>query len=132
MHVSPGSKSVRRFSQVVRSVCFGCNKVAWVFLFAAHLPVASALTWKVINPPLAANEIVVYGTQNPAAAPVPGAVADGTTDNTAAFQNAMNILHAGGGGVLYVPAGHYAFTGNLNVPAGVTIHGDWKDWSTGT
>lgn len=64
-----------------------------------------------------------------------GAVGDGITDDTAAFQNAMNAIQkpgARGGGVLYVPAGTYAFYGNLTIPIGVTIRGDWTDWSTGS
>lgn len=64
-----------------------------------------------------------------------GAKGDGVTDDTAAFQNAINfVYHAGirAGGVLYVPAAMYAFYGNLSVPEGVTLHGDWKNWTTGT
>src|SRR5262245_61275601 len=72
-------------------------------LFALSASRTLALTWRTVNPPLAPNETVVYALQNPAAAPVPGANPNGITDNTSAFQNAINIIHAGGGGVLYVP-----------------------------
>ena len=64
-----------------------------------------------------------------------GAVANGTTDCTTAFQNAINAVansHEGGGGVVYVPAGKYYFSGSLTVPSSVTIQGDWVDWTTGT
>ena len=64
-----------------------------------------------------------------------GAVGDGVTDDTAAFQNAMNAVYnsgGNGGGVVWVPAGNYAFYGNLSIPTGVTLHGDWTDWTKGT
>lgn len=64
-----------------------------------------------------------------------GAVADGVTDCTEAFQMAINAVYNQGsraGGVVYIPAGKYAFYGNLILPSGVTLHGDWKDWTTGS
>jgi len=54
---------------------------------------------------------------------------------TAAFQNAMNAVYNSGGeggGVVWVPAGTYLFNGNLTIPTGVTLRGDWQDWTTGT
>jgi len=41
-----------------------------------------------------------------------GAVGDGVTDDSAAFQSAMNAVNnsgGAGGGVVYVPSGVYAF-----------------------
>ena len=64
-----------------------------------------------------------------------GAKGDGVTDDSAAFQNAMNWVYNNGnwgGGVIFVPAANYAFYTNLTVPEGVTLHGDWTDWTTGT
>ncbi len=61
-----------------------------------------------------------------------GAVGDGITDDSSAFQAAMNaVYNAGGsgGGVVFVPAGNYAFYHNLTLPTGVTLHGDWQDWT---
>jgi len=85
----------------------------------------------VIVPPHNTNEIVVA-----VATPQQyGAVGDGVTDDTAAFQNAMNAVNNSGGlggGVVYVPAGTYCFSNNLMIPPGVTLHGDWTDWSQGT
>lgn len=55
-----------------------------------------------------------------------GAKADGTTDNTAYFQNAINALQAVGGGKLIVPAHSSGFriAGTLNVTqGGVSIVG---------
>jgi hypothetical protein len=85
----------------------------------------------VFTPTLNTNEVVVA-----AATPQEyGAVGNGITDDSAAFQAAMNaVYHSGanGGGVVYVPAGNYAFYTNLTIPTGVTLHGDWQDWTKGT
>jgi hypothetical protein len=52
-----------------------------------------------------------------------GAAGNGTTDDTAAFQAALNLLdegaHPGASpAVLYVPAGTYKITGSLKIPSG--------------
>jgi hypothetical protein len=84
----------------------------------------------VVIPTLNPKELVVA-----AATPQEfGAVGDGKTDDTAAFQQAIDkVYHEGGsgGGVVFVPAGNYAFYKNLNIPTGVTLHGDWADWTKG-
>lgn len=97
--------------------------------FAVHR--AEALTPLVKIPTLSPHEAVV----SMATPQDYGAVADGVTDCTAAFQSAMDAVYGTGqraGGVVYVPAGNYAFYGNIKIPTGVTLHGDWKDWTTGT
>lgn len=48
---------------------------------------------------------------------------DERTDNTTAFQNALNDVSAAGGGTVYVPAGKYKITGTLSVPSGVELRG---------
>jgi hypothetical protein len=55
-----------------------------------------------------------------------GAVADGKTDSTAAFQKALDAAAKAGGGIVYAPRGNYFFTGNLNVPNAVTLKGVWE------
>jgi hypothetical protein len=54
-----------------------------------------------------------------------GAKADGTTDDTAAFQAALDAT-APKGGVALVPAGTYRIDGALDVPQGVTLRGVWE------
>lgn len=67
-----------------------------------------------------------------------GATGDGTTDDTAAIQAAVNALsQAGVGGVVRFPAGTYKVTSNINItwpngsnanaPAHVTLEGDGAD-----
>lgn len=55
-----------------------------------------------------------------------GANGDGKTDDTAAFQKALDYAAKSGGGVVYAPRGNYFFTGHLNVPSAVTLKGVWE------
>ncbi len=55
-----------------------------------------------------------------------GAVGDGKTDDTAAFQKALNAASEAGGGVVYASRGNYFFAGHLNVPNAVTLAGVWQ------
>jgi len=53
-----------------------------------------------------------------------GAVPDGKTDNTKAFQTALD--DAGKvGGIVRVPAGKFRFDGNLIIPRGTSLEGTW-------
>jgi len=54
-----------------------------------------------------------------------GAVGDGKTDDTAAFQKALDVVGQAGGGTVYAPRGNYFFAGHLNVPNAVTLAGLW-------
>ena len=55
-----------------------------------------------------------------------GAAADGKTDDTAAFQKALDAAGKAGGGIVYAPRGNYFFAGHLNVPDAVTLAGVWQ------
>ncbi len=55
-----------------------------------------------------------------------GATGDGVTDVTDTFQTLLNNLGQLGGGVLFVPEGKYVVKGNLLIPKGVTVRGEWK------
>ena len=52
-----------------------------------------------------------------------GAVGDGVTDNTDAFQRALNAARDAKGGVVFAPTGRYSFAGSLQVPKDVTLRG---------
>ncbi len=55
-----------------------------------------------------------------------GARGDAKTDNTAAFQRALDLVHARGGGIVHVPAGRYLFKGHLTIPANTTLEGVFR------
>lgn len=44
-------------------------------------------------------------------------------DNTEAIQNALDLAHSEGGGIVYLPTGHYRMDGTLNIPTGVELKG---------
>ena len=54
-----------------------------------------------------------------------GARGDGRTDDTAAFQKALDAVGQGGGTVS-TGRGTFFFAGHLNVPSGVALEGVWK------
>lgn len=55
-----------------------------------------------------------------------GAKGDGLTDDTAAFQRALDAAAKAGGGTVLAPRGVYRFAGHLNVPPAVTLQGIWE------
>src|SRR5690349_2214737 len=55
-----------------------------------------------------------------------GAKGDGKTDDTTAFQKALEACGRAGGGTVQAPRGNYFFAGHLNVPNGVTLAGIWQ------
>jgi hypothetical protein len=55
-----------------------------------------------------------------------GAKADGKTDDTAAFQKALDAASEAGGGIVFAPSGNYFFAGHLNLPRAVTLKGIWE------
>ena len=70
-----------------------------------------------VVPTLNSNEIVVAATTPQEY----GAKGDGITDDSAAFQSAINAVYNPGnwgGGVVFVPAGYYAFYTNIVIPQG--------------
>ncbi len=54
-----------------------------------------------------------------------GAKADGKTDDTRAFQKALNSFGVKGG-IVYAPRGTYLFSGSLIIPQGVTLKGSFE------
>ena len=63
-----------------------------------------------------------------------GAVGDGTTDDTDAFQNALNHVGGTGGGAVFVPARTFAIKGTLVVPSATVLRGSneypFRSWGT--
>lgn len=55
-----------------------------------------------------------------------GASGDGKTDETSAFQRALDSVHRAGGGAVYAPPGYYLLRGSLNVPPGVALRGSFQ------
>lgn len=55
-----------------------------------------------------------------------GVIADGVTDVTEPLQEALIMVGNLGGGSLFLPAGRYRVSGNLVIPSGVTLRGDWR------
>ncbi len=54
-----------------------------------------------------------------------GAKGDGQTDDTAAFQGALNAAAAAGGGSVEAGVGSYLIKGHLDIPDFVTLSGVW-------
>ena len=55
-----------------------------------------------------------------------GAKGDSKTDDTTAFQAALEAAAKAGGGTVYAPRGNYFFAGHLAVPSAVTLAGVWQ------
>jgi hypothetical protein len=55
-----------------------------------------------------------------------GAKGDGKTDDTVAFQRALDAAAKAGSGTVYAPQGNYFFAGHLIVPKAVTLKGSWE------
>lgn len=78
--------------------------------------------WTLVQPAYPTMDTVVaaYNVQNF------GATGDGVTDVTSIFQDLLDALGRLGGGTLFVPSGRYVIRGNLVIPKGVTLRGEWK------
>lgn len=85
------------------------------------LEAAPEVDWKVIPVRYPTQDVVVAGLNVLDF----GAVPDGRTDCTAAFQEALNAMREAGGGTVFVPEGFYRFDGRLRIPTSVTLRGEW-------
>ncbi len=56
----------------------------------------------------------------------------GVKDSAAGIQQAINDARKKNGGTVWLPAGRYRITRALNIPAFVTLRGDWQDPDKGT
>lgn len=91
-----------------------------IFLFA--FSTASAQNWRLVDTkyPTIDNVVIAYSVADF------GVTGDGITDVTQQFQDLLNELGDLGGGTLFVPEGQYVIRGNLLLPKGITLRGEWK------
>ena len=85
-----------------------------------HSPRAGALPWPAADDIVANTKVPAFPSRT---FPVNayGAVADGRTDNTAAFAKAITAANAAGGGHVVVPKGNY-LTGAIYLKSNVDLH----------
>src|SRR5438552_2194696 len=89
-----------------------------------HTAASGPLPWLKANRILANTMVPVFPNTNFVVThPAYGAVGDGHTDNTAAFQKAIATCNAAGGGHVVVPAGTY-MTGAIYLKSNVDLHLD--------
>jgi hypothetical protein len=108
------TRRAKRFAGLAR-MAFGGAFVflAWHFVESQRSPLPSALAR-----PLMAGKGVVCVTDSPY-----NAAGDGVTDDTAAFQNALNEVGSAGGGVVFAPTGNFLIKTHLSVPAYTSLVG---------
>jgi hypothetical protein len=75
---------------------------------------------------LFAPALALSATNTPLSVLDCGAKGDGKTDDTAAFQKALDAAAQAGGGIVFAPRGNYYFAGHLNIPKAVTLKGIWE------
>ncbi|MGQ8334964.1 glycosyl hydrolase family 28-related protein [Sunxiuqinia sp. A32] len=94
---------------------------AFIFGMLLHSSLV-AQNWQLIEPkyPTIDDVVIAYSVADF------GITGDGVTDVTQDFQNLLNQLSEIGGGVLFVPEGKYVVKGNLLLPKGITLRGEWK------
>ncbi|GAB6012252.1 glycosyl hydrolase family 28-related protein [Viscerimonas tarda] len=118
--IGSGARAIitgNRFAQgvdIVNNSMFKCA-IDHTPVAAPALPAFAEFKTKVAKP--AKNDLYVV-TKAPYFA-----YGDGDTDNTAIIQQALNDAGANGGGIVYIPAGHFKVLGNLTVPTGVELKG---------
>lgn len=99
------------------------RNAACLVLFAAiGTQAANDVNWRVITPDDSLPDVIVAGCDVHEF----GAKGDGSTDDTAAFQAALDRMAVAGGGTVFVPAGRYVVRGNLVIPFNVTLRGQWS------
>jgi hypothetical protein len=83
---------------------------------------AFSQNWRLITPAYPTADAPVIGISVADS----GATGDGVTDVTNIFQRSLNTLSKAGGGTLFVPKGKYVIKGNLTIPKGITLRGEWQ------
>ena len=83
---------------------------------------AAPIQWRIVTPKAGYGTPFVAGVS----AQDFGVIGDGVTDATSGLQAAIDKLASAGGGTVFVPAGHYAVRGHLDIPSGVCLRGEWR------
>lgn len=100
------------------------NKVFSIttLLFLLLSSAVSGQNWRLVDTqyPTIDNVVIAYSVADF------GVTGDGVTDVTQQFQTLLNELGNLGGGTLFVPEGKYVIKGNLLLPKGITLRGEWK------
>lgn len=86
--------------------------------YAANDP---APNWQLIEPLYESSSTLIAAYS----APEHGIVGVGITDVTGKLQSLLDALGRLGGGTLFLPEGKYVVQGNLVLPKGVTLRGEW-------
>jgi len=89
----------------------GTKQIAIRWLLGSLLACAAAVNATAVS----AADIRAYGARG-----------DGITDDTGAFQRAMDHVSASGGGIVSVPTGDYLIASSLVIPEFVTLEGVWR------
>lgn len=84
--------------------------------------ISSAQSWRLVDTkyPTIDNVVIAYSIADY------GITGDGVTDVTQQFQDLLNQLGNLGGGTLFIPEGKYVIKGNLLIPKGITLRGEWQ------
>ena len=85
------------------------------FFSRTRLPLCAAITLAMVARSAEFSSVLDFGAKG-----------DGKTDDTGAFQKALNKAGNEGGGVVFAPRGNYMFAGHLTVPNAVTLKGIWE------
>ena len=91
------------------------------------LSIGAAAGMAALWAPQAQAQVNAHGTDITGALHVQGfgAAGDGKTDDTAAFQKALDAAALHGDGTVYAPPGRYLLKGALNLRGGVTLRGSY-------
>ncbi|UZR97450.1 glycosyl hydrolase family 28-related protein [Chondrinema litorale] len=98
------------------------TRILFSCIFLIVFSKLSAQNWRLVNTkyPTIDNVVIAYSVADF------GITGDGITDVTQQFQDLLNQLGNLGGGTLFVPEGKYVIKGNLLIPKGITLRGEWK------
>ena len=83
--------------------------------------------YSIVSSPYPTDDIIVIA-KSAADLGIPN---DGSVDVTSQIQALLDIVHNQGGGTAFLPEGTYRIDGNLIIPTGVWLRGDWEEPTPG-